>query len=27
MEAKVTEEEEHEGLDYAVHGEENDPLT
>lgn len=27
MEAKVSEEEELEGLDYAVHGEENDPLT
>lgn len=27
MEAKVSEEEEHEGLDYAIHGEENDPLT
>jgi len=24
---RVTEEEEHEGLDAAVHGEENDPLT
>jgi len=27
MNAKVSEEEEHEGLDAAIHGEENDPLT
>jgi hypothetical protein len=27
IEPKVSEEVEHEGLDYAIHGEENDPLT
>lgn len=27
VEPKVSEEIEHEGLDYAIHGEENDPLT
>ena len=27
MDAKVSEQQEQEGLDYAIHGEENDPLT